>query len=1150
MAVPLFAQDKFGYNPLQIDSTIVIEQQTLEISLPAFFYLKPQSLRIFQNTQYLEPEISYRFDLETNKVSFYQPLAQGDTVRLTFQIQPFRLQRSYKFKEIDTVFADSVESDSIAIPVSVISNPFAGFDTQLKRSGSIFRGVNIGSNRDLTINSGLNLQLSGNLTEDVEVIAALTDESTPIQPEGNTQSLREVDKVFINFKSPWVSGTLGDFNLRYPEGEFAQLSRKLQGISLLGQYRTYELGATVASTRGFFNFMSFLGQEGNQGPYLLVGKNGEPDIIILAGTERIWVNGELMVRGETNDYVIDYASGQVTFSNRRLITSESRIEIDFEYYPATQKFTRNVYSAVTRGGTPEKQLRYNIKYYHEEDDPEKILEQEGILTAEEQAIIAAAGDDPLKAVIPSALFVGPGLGSYIYTDTTMAGMADSIYVYKGEGNGDYQVNFSAVGIGKGDYVRDRIGVYRWVGRQQGAYMPVKLLPLPQRQQIADMELAYEPTPGLSLRSEYALSRFDRNTLSGVGDSDNQGNAFLLGADLKPSSLFGMGKISFQVNGRYIDQKFSGVDRFNRPDYNRYWNVLAQSRQMSAEKSIDATTTYKPWMWLKLRANAGGLRKDVFESTRYLGEINWEEATWIRGFLRHEYVEARQSGASNNWTRQRANIEKDIGIFQPSINAERENRKNYSQGILSGFEFYTWGARLGLINHDVLSGYLQYSQRKDEIYDPARNGGKIPQATTRTGGLRLNLSEWNRTSGHLELILRQKDYTSFFEETRLDSNNLKYIDPDVQDTVWQDRETILAELVLNNHQWRRALDVRWQYRISTELLALREKVYVDVGEGRGDFRYDPQLQEYVPDPLGNYVLFIVPSNQFEPVTNLLTSLRIDIDPSRYWNRPSTLTEKILSQIVSESFFRIEEETKNKNLGDLYFLDLSKFQTAETIQGNFTFNQDLYIMKRNRALSFRLRYRYRDDLINQFLDAGDNEDRLNIEQGIRADYAIVQSLRAQSEIRTRKVYRNSSAAGARNRDIHSLLLNQNLSWRPDVQWEFGIETEGGDEIDHAESKELNVRYLRMLLRSSYAILQRGRIAADFDYQLVQVLNNPAGAPIPYEMARGKREGINKSWILRAEYTLTENVLFTLTYNGRDDADFDRIIHSGQAEVRAYF
>ncbi len=209
-----------------------------------------------------------------------------------------------------------------------------------------------------------------------------------------------------------------------------------------------------------------------------------------------------------------------------------------------------------------------------------------------------------------------------------------------------------------------------------------------------------------------------------------------------------------------------------------------------------------------------------------------------------------------------------------------------------------------------------------------------------------------------------------------------------------------------------------------------------------------------------------------------------------------------------------------------------------------------MKRNRDLSFRLRYRYRDDLLNQFLDENENEDRLNVEKGIRATYRLFQKIRLQTEFRDQLTFRNNAAETSKNRDIQSRIINQNISYRPDLIWEFGVESEGGLEVDRAEGKNLEVQYLRILLRSTYSILRKGRITGDFDYQMVEELSNPLNAPIPYEMARGKRVGVNKAWSFRAEYTLAENIVFSLTYNGRDDADFEKIIHTGQAEVRAFF
>jgi hypothetical protein len=942
--------------------------------------------------------------------------------------------------------------------------------------------------------------------------------------------------------------------LKYANTQFATLSRRLQGVSLRGFYKAFEAGGTVASTRGFFHFLSFLGKEGNQGPYQLTGRDGERDIIVLAGTERIWINSERMIRGENNDYVIDYANGQITFSNKRLITSESRIEVDFEYYPAAQKYTRNVYSGLAAGKLLNEQLSYKLTYFQEKDDPEKVLEQEGILSEQEIKIISEAGDDPLAATVNSALFVGDSSGSYTKTDTVLTGAAYAFYTYVGQGNGDYQVSFSSVGLNNGDYVRDRIGVYRWVGIGQGDYLPVNILPLPIKHELADVELQYAPSEFFSITTEYAVSVFDRNTLSAKGNADNQGDALRFTIKLNPSSLqfsgLNLGTFNVSANGRFIDGRFQGVDRINRPDFNRYWNILQSTPVTSEEKSWEVNAGYLPWTALNIAGNVGQLRRLNFESSRYRGNVTFSDVDWFNAELSQEYVTSNQGEINNDWIRQRGKLEKNIGLFLPGVSFEREQRKNRSQQTLSGFDFYTLGAYLGLINHSYLNGKVQYTERFDDVFDPNQKGAKIPQAKTQTGALNLNLSEWNRWSGRLEFVLRKKDFTSFFETITPDSVSDDFYDPNVQDTSWRDQETLLAELVINNYQWQRALDVRWQYRISTEQLALREKIYVDVGEGRGDFRFDDQLGEYVPDPAGRFVLFIVPSNQFEPVTNLLTSLRLNIDPFRAIKKPQSFMQNILSNLNSESFFRLEEETKNRNLKDLYFLNLSKFQTEQTIRGNITYNQDLYLMKRNRDLSFRLRYRYRDDLLNQFLEANENEDRLSIEKGVRANYRLWQKFRLQTEVRDRLTFRNNQSDITRNRDISAQIFNQNISYRPDLAWEFGLESEIGREKDRAQNKDLAVRYNRFLFRSTYAILRKGRVSADFDYQLVSVANNPTNAPIPYEMARGKREGINKSWNLRAEYTLAENIVFTLTYNGRDDAGFDKIIHQGQAEVRAFF
>ena len=108
----------------------------------------------------------------------------------------------------------------------------------------------------------MRLQLSGKLSNDIEIVAALTDENTPIQPEGNTATLDELDKVFIQVKHPNVTGTFGDYQLQEKTGEFGAIDRKLQGLMGEFNYEGQKGYIAIATSKGKFTTNQLTGADG------------------------------------------------------------------------------------------------------------------------------------------------------------------------------------------------------------------------------------------------------------------------------------------------------------------------------------------------------------------------------------------------------------------------------------------------------------------------------------------------------------------------------------------------------------------------------------------------------------------------------------------------------------------------------------------------------------------------------------------------------------------------------------------------------------------------------------------------------------------------------------------------------------------------
>lgn len=1167
------------------DTTRVLDQvgrhrDTIDTFQPQPYTLRPFVLpgteRVWVGATRLDTS-EYRLDPRRGRLWIERTdLVQArDTLIASYRTYPFAFDDVYRRRAPDSSGASDtstvavVEEDASASPDF---DPFEGISIQ--RSGSISRGVVGGTQRDVRVESGLRMQLQGEVADSVFVRALLTDENTPIQPEGTTQRLQNFDRVFLEIDAPQGQARLGDVDVDLDGGAFGQFTQKVQGVALrsdgLGRGAGLAEGdVTVfgAVSRGQFRTQDLEPRDGVQGPYRLRGTNGEDAIIVIAGSERVYLDGERLTRGRTEDYVIDYTQAEITFTANRLITDDRRITVEFQY--STTQFTRTLVGGRAtaggwRGEDGDSRLTLGATVVRQADG--RDFQTAFDLSPQDSLQLARAGDEQAARSGARRVEFDPEAPFVHYRReavSTPAGGQDTVFVALTEapppGTPVFRVRFTRVGAGNGAY--ERAGtqangvVYEYVGVGAGTYAPTQPLPAPTRQRLVDLTGSVEPVPGLTVSGEWAGSLNDQNRFSALDSENDRGRAYALDVRLAPQVLeagsASLGKVSGHVRRWRRGPDFVTFDQTRPVEYGRRWNLARSGSGLPARlqdvggETVDAGQIALDWGGGSgLEAGLGRLRVGAtFEAWRRHGQLSIEEGGWPRLSLRTVAITSadRSAQREGTWWRQDGTIRQPLldGRLVPRVALEREVRRQRVQGTdsLATESFRFWEVRPGL---SYKQGPLRATGSLEYRTEDGVAAGSFQDATRAwTAQTEVAYDPQSPYRASVRGGVRRRQVTDLFRRTQ----------------GRRETESVILQVDGRARPFDRALDARLFYDTATERTPIQQEIYVQTTPGRGQFVWRDanddgiqQLDEFVPETTpneGTYVQRFVPSDTLESVVDLEARARLTLRPRRLWSDADAWWQQWLRHVTTESQVEVREQSRTERPTEIYRLNLARFRRAgRTIDGSLRLEQRVELFRTRRTYGLDASWRQVRGLTERA--AGAERQLLNrweVEGELRP--ASAWSLRLTG-IAERDRVQSEAFEEARSFDIRTLRVSPSVTYRPVRTLETTVSGVYARKQDRAKGRRADL--LKVPVEFTWRRAGRLRLTANAEVARVDLVGTAVGRA-QFELTDGRGPGTSVLWGLQGRYALTDNLRATLSYDGRAPAMTDPI-HTVRVQVSASF
>jgi len=1116
---------------------------------PSIDTLVLDTLSIIPETTSFDPDKPEGLFIDyARALCYFPPSSKVDSVQISYRTFSVRLADPVFHKSSSLINEElNLNKPNFKYTVPSSENGLITMDG-LQKSGNISRGILAGNNRNASVTSDLNLQLSGKIAENIEILASITDNNIPIQPEGNTQQLQDFDKIFIQVFNSDFKLIAGDYEMIYNRSHFLKYNKKNLGLSF--DFTKYDknknkinVSSAAALSKGKFARNQIQGQESLQGPYRLRGNQNESFIVVLSGTERVYIDGILLERGSNKDYVINYNSAEISFTPRILITKDKRITVEFQYSD------RNYFRSLVQGGTSytTKKTDTYINVYSEQDSKNQPLQQS--LTEQDISILSSVGNETNRAINTAVDSTGYDDSRVMYALIDSLGY-DSVFVVSNDQNeAVYQLSFSQLPQGQADYIQGDFTAngrtFVWVAPdtingqvvRNGNYAPVQKLIAPSTHQMIVVGNTFKPDDKTEIKSELSYTHLDPNTFSSIDNSENNswaGNVEALRKIALPSSEDNNNEFELFGQYEYIAQRFKPIERFRSVEFSRDWNIRELNDTL-AQQFWEAGIRFKNDKW----ANISYSFRDFQTEQYYKGQNNLLSISLNPGIVSvnfgGSYLSTEELFYTTKFYRHKSMVSVKLKHFTIGVQDEFENNdKQLSDSLLSeSYRFFDYKAFIESAKESVNSWRVYAGQRIDW------GTFSVLEKTTVAANLG---AEYQYLKSRTHRFNARLNY----RELRLESDSVAaFIKPE---------NNLLGRLEYTLNAGRGSINWNVFYEIGSGLDQLREYYYQEVNTGLGVYEWIDlngngikELNEFFVSQnptLANYILVYTPNNNYVRVYNAQFSQFLTLNPENIWREKQGIL-KFMSRFSTQTQYSVNKKTQNQDLALAYNpfynpdLDSSLMSFNNTLRNTVFFNRSY--------TKYSMEYTYLNNkikslLLNGFQTSGKVSNFIKIRWNITQKYTLVFAGDFGQD------FSASDFLDDRNFTIKFQTFSPEFRFQPSPSFRISLVGDVTSKKNIDVELDQDATILGIGLESRYNIVSKGSMYANVNLSNIDY-TGPENTPSQVEMLETLRPGLNLTWSLTWQWNLTKYLQLSMNYNGRK-SETAAVVHVGGIDLRAFF